>query len=87
MKINSLREDLNSIDLEIIGLLQKRFAVCLEIAKEKTKNKANIINEGKRKEKEGIYKYALGSFGVRIYSLIHKKSIKIQTDETTKLHI
>lgn len=50
MTIDTLRQEIDTIDTELVSLLNRRYAVCLEIGKLK-KNTGTIVLDSNREQK------------------------------------
>jgi len=83
--LKNFREQIDSLDREILYLLFRRFTIVDEIWKLKKKNNIPALQEERWKEllneKINIWKeYWLGKdFIIDIWNRIHKESLKIET--------
>lgn len=89
--IEDLRNQIETIDKELLILLSKRMHLSKEIAFVKNENKENIVQLN-------VWRFQLENrllennklnidteFLIRIFSMIHEESIRIQNQEVDKL--
>lgn len=81
------REEISTIDNQIIELLVKRFDYSCVVGKFKKENKIPIENIQVKDSITLKYSDALGDIGKEIYNLIHHYSVLIQKDESEYLQV
>jgi monofunctional chorismate mutase len=74
--INSLREEIDSIDNKILNLIKKRALISKEIGKLKKLSKTPIKDKNREKE---ILKKLKNPYEVQIFKKIISESRKLQT--------
>jgi chorismate mutase len=81
------REEISTIDNQIIELLIRRFDYSCVVGKFKNENKIPIENIQVKDSITLKYSDALGDIGKEIYNLIHHYSVLIQKDESEYLQV